>query len=238
MKPPLRTARPTGMTDRGIAASILVAALTLAAGCSSQSKPSVSGSIISSGPRQSPSAVNVAAVDAQNSAWRVDAIDTWLDPVPRRDVADGPRMRVTVTGGCPSTDKGEAGVTNEGADLDAALLPAGGPTAGLICYYNGLNGMAFTLTRSVPLSAADAARVAVAANASQLSHLDDEHVNCPSDDGSQAVLAFSYSGRTDVDLDYALTGCSWVANGHIVATPSDALSALVDPRATAASASP
>ncbi|HET9187621.1 MAG TPA: hypothetical protein VFN80_06680, partial [Acidothermaceae bacterium] len=210
MKPPLRTARPTGMTTRGIAASILLATLTLAAGCASQSKPSVSGSIISSGPRQSPSAVgssapataehnkqaaqdearrllaltpkppgaesvaaaptglsgpamgapmtsslvdqtefwsvpmslddsiawlrahqpagmdylgessgsgpgesykglawapnhdaqidpgvggpnlqvNVAAVDAQNSAWRVDAIDTWLDPVPRRDVAD------------------------------------------------------------------------------------------------------------------------------------------------------
>ena len=360
MKPSLRAGRPTGMTHRGMATSILVAVLTLAAGCASQSKPSVSGSITSSGLRQSPSAigssapataehnkkaaedeakrlltlapkppgarsvaeaptglsgpamgapmtsslidqtefwsvpmslddsiawlrahqpagmdylgessgsgpgesykglawapnhdaqtdpgvggpnlqVNVAAVDTQNSAWRVDAIDTWLDPVPRRDVADGPRMRVTVTGGCPSTDKGEAGVTNEGADLDAALLPAGGPTAGLICYYNGLNGMAFTLTRSVPLSAADAARVAVAANASQLSHLDDEHVNCPSDDGSQAVLAFSYSGRTDVDLDYALTGCSWVANGHIVATPSDALSALVDPRATAASASP
>jgi hypothetical protein len=180
----------------------------------------------------------VADIDSQHSSWRVDAIDTWLDPVPLRDDAGGPRLRVTVAGGCPKTDEGEAGVSNDGADLDASLLPAGAPSAGLICYYSGMNGKAFALTRSVPLSAANAARLAVAANASQLSHLDDEHVNCPSDDGSQAVLAFSYSGRTDVDLDYALTGCSWVANGHIVATPSDALSALVDPRATAASASP
>lgn len=58
------------------------------------------------------------------------------------------------------------------------------------------------------------------------------------DDESFAVLVFSYPGRADVDIAYFYTGCASVANGHIAATPSDALNALVDPRATVASASP
>lgn len=182
--------------------------------------------------------VDVAQVDANNSSWRVDAVDTWLDPVPFRDNASGPRMRVTVAGGCPSTDKGSAGVSNDGADLDTALLPSGSPTAGLVCHYNGMNGKAFALTRSVTLSASDATRFATAVSSSQLSHLDDTTTSCPMDDESLAVLAFSYPGRADVDIAYFYTGCPWVANGHIEATPSEALNALVDPRATSASPSP
>ena len=52
------------------------------------------------------------------------------------------------------------------------------------------------------------------------------------------MLAFSYPGRADVDLAYAYTGCPRLANGHVVATPSDALRSLADPRASASSGSP
>ena len=182
--------------------------------------------------------VDVAAVDTHNSSWRVDAIDTWLDPVPYRDDAKGPRMRVTVAAGCLSTDKGEVGVSSDGADLDSALLPTAVPAAGLVCDYSGMNGNAFALTKSVTLSASDAARLAAAVRASQLSHLDDAMTSCPMDDGSLAVLAFSYPGRADVDVAYHYTGCPSVANGHISGAPSEQLSALTHPRAAAPSSAP
>jgi hypothetical protein len=179
--------------------------------------------------------IDVAAEDGEHSAWRVDAIDEWLDPVPFRDDAAGPRMRMTVAGGCPSSDKEQVGVRNDGTDLDTRLLPIGVPTAALICDYDGQTAK---LAHSVKLGGADAARLADAANASQLSHLDDAHTHCPADFGSVAVLAFSYPGRPDVDLDYAYTGCPSVANGHILAQPSDDLYRLADPRAAASSPAP
>ena len=101
-----------------------------------------------------------------------------------------------------------------------------------------MNGKAFALTNSVTLSASDAARLATAVSASQLSHLDNAFSSCPSDDGSLVVLAFSYPGRADVDVGYFYTGCPTVRNGHIMGTPSDALYSLADPRAAASSPSP
>jgi hypothetical protein len=182
--------------------------------------------------------IDVAAADPNSSTWRVDAVDEWLDPAPYRDDAAGPRMRVTVAAGCPNTDKGQVGVKNDGTDLDAALLPAGTPTAGLISYYNGLNGTAFELARFVKLDAAEASRLANAVRASELSHLDDTVTSCPMDDGSLALLVLSYHSRPDVDLAYWYTGCPSVANGHISGAPSEQLVARVDPRVAASSPAP
>jgi hypothetical protein len=158
---------------------------------------------------------------AQNGTQAVmwaDGQVTWLDPVPVRDTATGPRLRLTVAGPCPRRDRGDVGVTSpDAAGLTTALLPAGPPSAGLECRYAGANGPGpdFGLRAATRLNATQAGRVARSMARRPVSHVDGLVVPCPMDDGTAEVIALSYPGRPDVDLWVTLTGCTFVANGHI-----------------------
>jgi hypothetical protein len=69
--------------------------------------------------------ISTALAGPVASVIRVDALVVWLDP---RPVPSGPGahpIRVTVTGGCPATDRGVTGVANTGAGLTRRLLPPG-----------------------------------------------------------------------------------------------------------------
>jgi hypothetical protein len=132
-------------------------------------------------------------------------------------------LRLTVAGGCSARDSGDTGVTNSGADLATSLLPAGTPTAGLICRYAGLNGHQFLLTSSQELDAADAAKLAAAVGHVQTGQPGGAPMNCPMADGSASVLALTYPGRPDVDLWWATTGCQTVSNGQLSANLGGAL---------------
>jgi hypothetical protein len=176
--------------------------------------------------------IGVASAAAGVSDIRADGIALWFDPVPLQDTASGPRMRVSVAGGCPATDAGAVGVRNSAPDLATMLLPAASPTGGLICEYAGLNGIRFGLIKSTKLDADAAAQLASAVSSSPVSHLDNEEVHCPMDDASAAVLVFSYPGRADVDVWYARNGCRSVSNGYIAASTGDILNELANPAAS------
>ena len=149
---------------------------------------------------------------------RADGVGEWIDPRPVRDIASGPRLRVTVAGGCPPSDQGDVGVTNPGRGLDHALLPPGRPSSALICVYGGLNAKArLNLARHVAVPVGGAARLSRQALRIQLGHTDGGTFSCPLDDGSIDVVAFHYAAGPDVDLWYHATGCEDVANGHILA---------------------
>ena len=151
---------------------------------------------------------------------RADAVVQWLDPVPVRDNVTGPRARVTVKAGCPASDANVVGVRNSGTDLSSRLLPAATPAVGLECFYAGLNGHRFQLTRQLRLGQAAAAREAAEVARLPLSHVLGGMVSCPMDDGSAEIVALSYAGRPDVDLWRTLNGCQRTANGFITtATP-------------------
>jgi len=175
--------------------------------------------------------IGVASAAAGVSDIRADGIALWFDPVPLQDNAPGPRMRVTVAGGCPATDAGAVGVRNSAPDLATMLLPAAAPTGGLMCEYAGLNGIRFGLLKSTKLDADAAAQLASSVSSSPLSHLDNEQVHCPMDDASAAVLVFSYPGRADVDVWYTRNGCRSVSNGYITASTGDILNELANPAA-------
>jgi hypothetical protein len=174
--------------------------------------------------------VEVVSAPGGTSVLRADGVVVWLDPAPARDQPGGPRIRVTVAGGCPGRDTHEAAgggpavpatdVTNDGADLAGRLLPAAAPAAGLECRYYGLNGHPFQLRAATRLSAAQARRVAATMAAVPLSHPLGEVTSCPDDDGSAEVIALSYPGRGDVDLWVTLNGCTSVSNGFIWAAAS------------------
>ena len=179
------------------------------------------------------------------SVLRADGVVVWLDPVPVPDNEPGPRIRVTVTGNCPASDVGFAGVSNptvadptvadhgvadhgvadhgvadhgvadHGADLAHRLLPGAAPTAGLACRYAGLGG-GYRLWSATRLDAAAARQVAAPLARLPLGHVDGGMTSCPADDGSAEVVALSYLGRADVDLWISLSGCGGVSNGHIV----------------------
>lgn len=149
---------------------------------------------------------------------RADGMGYWIDPRPIRDSAPGPRLRVTVSGGCPGSDKNIVGVRNPGSGLDRALLPAGSPTSALICAYGGLNPPhEFSVLPPVLLSATQARKLAREARRIPLGHTDGAERFCPADVGLFDVIAFHYVGRPDVDLGLRPSGCQTIANGHIVA---------------------
>jgi len=110
------------------------------------------------------------------------------------------------------------GVTNTGGDLKRALLPAAQPTAGRLCQCAGLNGSTSTLIAQRRLAATAVRGLAAAIRRISLSHADGGLTNCPADDGSADVLAFSFPRRPDVDLWYWSTGCTTVSNGFVVAS--------------------
>jgi hypothetical protein len=161
--------------------------------------------------------IAVASLSDGGSAIRADAMVAWIDPRPLTDDAAGTRLRVTIDGDCPPTDRGYVGVTNPSTgDLDKSMLPAAAASAGLLCRYAGLNGKPrFALSVHQPLTRDAARQLAALISRIPLGHLDDEARSCPMDDGSVSVLVISYPGRADVDLWYARAGCQSLSNGHI-----------------------
>ena len=84
--------------------------------------------------------VGAAYLGLSSSAIRVDAVVIWTDPRPWPDNTAGKRIHVSVAQGCPASVVGVVGVANPGAALTASLLPAGSPTAALVCRFNGSDG--------------------------------------------------------------------------------------------------
>lgn len=152
-----------------------------------------------------------------DTVLRADGLVVWLDPRPWRDDARGPRLRVTVKGGCPATDHGMVGVRSPGPGLDHRMVPAGRPVAGLDCSYYGMNGRPWRLHRAVRLTAARARREAARIGRVPLSHTDGGAMSCPMDDDSIEVIVLAYPGRPDVDIWAKTNGCETIANGHISA---------------------
>jgi hypothetical protein len=108
------------------------------------------------------------------------------------------------------------GVTNTGSDLEAQMLPSAKPAAGLLCSYNGMNGNANALEATKALDAAAAQSLASSVAQVPVGRAAGEVMcSCPADFGSAIVVALSYSGRSDVDLWIADSGCSSIANGDI-----------------------
>ncbi len=175
--------------------------------------------------------IGIAADGADASDIRIDGVTQWLDPRPERVSASGKRLSVTVAGGCPQSDKAYTNVENEGGELDEAMLPTQIPTSGLVCGYEGLNGTPFALTAQRRLDAAAAKKLSAAVGGLSLAHLDADNVpvSCPFDDGSAAVLVFSYASRPDVAIWYHSRGCQSVSNGRIVTKPDDAFQRAVRP---------
>ena len=176
--------------------------------------------------------IGVASVSGDVSDIRADGMTEWLDPVPVQDTATGPRMRVTVAGGCPATDADDVGVRNDATELHTMLLPPAAPTGGLICQYGEMNGTPFELIKPTTLNAKAAQQLAAAVNTSALSHLDNVTRSCPGYDAGVTVFAFAYPGQVDVDVWYARAGCQSISNGYITANPSGSLNELANPAAS------
>jgi hypothetical protein len=174
--------------------------------------------------------VSVASSSAGHVTFvRADGIGEWLDPRPFHDTAHGPRMRVTVAGKCPRSDRSMVGVRNSGSDLARRLLPDALPTAAQICEYGGLNPPGFGLKRSARLVATEASQLAQQYQRLPIPHTDGGDYSCGMDTGSVIVTAISYPGRPDVDLWEVASGCASVANGAVRVTGAADLSHWLAP---------
>lgn len=149
---------------------------------------------------------------------RIDGVAQWIDPAPVKDTPTGPTGRVTVAGGCPTSDRGWTDIGNpDAADLDTQLLPDTEPTAALTCVYGGMNVDPSTLQASHELDAAEASAAAGQIGGIPLGSRGDRARSCPADSGQVTITAFSFPARDDVDIWQHTSGCGYTDNGHIVA---------------------
>ena len=137
---------------------------------------------------------------------------------PWKPATQGPRIRVLVSLGCPSTLDGYQGVSNSGSDLADSLLPAN-PLSGLICRYGPAYGpgpaaSSERLYRHALLGPVAAHPLASAIDAISTTPPQGTF-SCPSDSGLHTIIAFAYASRSDVDLWYADSGCRTLDNGLI-----------------------
>ena len=113
----------------------------------------------------------VVAGGGTSSYLHADGLVVWLDPTPYADDMPGARIRVAAGGPCPITDEGAVGVRNpDQQDLDVALVPAGTPTGGLLCRYQGSSGQEGALDAQRALDRDDATRLTTAARRVRLAH--------------------------------------------------------------------
>ena len=173
--------------------------------------------------------VGAARLSASRSVICAVSVVIWLDPRPWPDNAAGPRIHLTVAGGCLSSDAKLVGVTNPGTNLKTRLLPAATPTGAVVCAYKGMNASpSFGLAHQSRLGATAARRLAALVAAIPLSHEDGGTISCPSDDGSAAVFVFAYRVHSDVDIWADSGGCGFAANGYIRSGFDFGLYKLVD----------
>lgn len=165
-----------------------------------------------------------AGTSGSNSAPTTASLSPVVLPT-SAPVSSVPRhlLRVTISGGCPSSVVSFDDVENPDPSLKARLLPDATPTAGLICLYGPLMGpSAGKSPRVVHLGEANAGKLAAAMSAvrtgSPCPGPQNCSIVCPNDDGSVDVIAFSYDGRPDADVWYHASGCRELDNGHISAS--------------------
>jgi hypothetical protein len=154
--------------------------------------------------------MSVVADGPYRTALRVDGTAIWLTSGPARDVRIGPRIRVTLTGGCPKSIEGYVDVSNPQEDLTKRMLPSDDPTTAIICRYPDTSP-----AQRTDLSRSQARSLARVINSIRLSSPGSVVVNCPLDRQTTTVMVFGYRGRPDVDLWYHPSGCESLANGYV-----------------------
>ena len=130
-------------------------------------------------------------------------------------------LPLSVAGGCPS---GQSVHDHDGVDnsrpTHGRLLPAGLPTAALVCRYQGDGTpprILPALAQSARLDAARAGTLALAIRALTLTRGFGGPVSCPNDEVDAAIyLVFHYAQGPDAGLHYRSTGCQTLDNGRII----------------------
>jgi hypothetical protein len=143
------------------------------------------------------------------------SMEVWLIP------ARQPRVRVTVTRGCPTSVSRYRDVQDPGADAHDRLVPLD-PRDGLICRYgprvlsSGSGESGPELYRSTSLDRSRADELArVIDDISTAGPGSGPPPACPEDSGSASIIAFAYVSGPDADLWYGDAGCQILDNGTI-----------------------
>jgi hypothetical protein len=170
---------------------------------------------------------SIVSISPHVSGVRADGTAVWLTSVPMRDNRGGPRIRVTIAGGCPKQIAGYYDISNPGsANLTKRFLPQHSPTNALRCLYLGKTLKDGTrtgpeLTKVQSLDAGDAKRLQQTINGLPLGSPGAiVTYGCgPGWNLSAEIIVFGYPGGPDVDLWHSKGCLAGVDNGFI--TTSD-----------------
>lgn len=147
---------------------------------------------------------------AGRSLLRADAITVWNSTKPSSDTTSGPRVRVTIRGGCPRSN--DEDVVNHDSSLRSAMIPGASPLRALVCIYTGSRPPASKLLNSV-----QAARLGRAIRTIPLGSTGGTSACDPLAERG-AIIVFQYATHGEVDVWYSASACPpGLANGYVKA---------------------
>ena len=118
-------------------------------------------------------------------------------------------VRITVSGGCPASLGNHNGVSNGGLGFWFEMVPRN-PTRAMVCDYPPAPPPPMS---QATLTGPEAERLSAAADSSSTYR---PHNNgCAWSGGNITVVAFSYQGRSDVDLWFEPGDCGLLTNGRL-----------------------
>jgi hypothetical protein len=157
-----------------------------------------------------------------HTLMRVDGTALWLSSKPVADSLGGPKVRVTIAGGCPRAIGAYHDITNPASeDLKTQMIPTAEPKAGLICRYVTRDpGSTFPLEKVTPktaLGSNSARKLAIQLRTLKVGFDGGGIGSCPLAVGGRLneIVVFSYPGRPDVDLWFGINCRTFVVNGFV-----------------------
>jgi len=159
--------------------------------------------------------ISVVSLSPNISGVRADGTAVWLTSQPTPDRREGPSIRVTTAGGCPTSIAGYHDISNPRShELTVRLLPANRPTGAIRCRYQDSS-----LIKQEGLDAAKAQTLARTINGLPLGSPGRiVSMGCGLTEGRAQlteIIVFSYQGRSDIDLWHGYECFPSVANGFI-----------------------
>lgn len=157
--------------------------------------------------------VAIAPDGPSRSFVRLDGLTVWRTTKPTKDRFSGPRVRVTIEGGCPKTNRGD--VINHDPALRSELIPATPPREGLLCSYR--TGATTALTGAHRLDSTKAARLAKAIRALPIGS-EGGGLSCNPLPKYDDIIVLEFQDHEEVDLWYSPFACpAGLDNGYIMA---------------------
>ena len=163
--------------------------------------------------------ISIVSISPNVTGLRADGTAIWLSSEPTRVTETGPRLHLTIAGGCPRSLAVYKDVSNDRRpELLRRMLPSASPVAGLTCLYKPATSSELSpevLTTFKQLDAAAARTLQRQISAIPVGSPGVVAMSCPYYRATE-ILVFRYPDSTEIDIWHSMVCGGSYDNGFII----------------------